>query len=88
MARQPDYKLSLFDKHTERKNPEAGAAWLNDNGSINIQLNLGVVINSSADLVVTLWLRDDKKPVAAKKTSTRRYSSGKEVTSHDDSIPF
>lgn len=58
MARKPDYDLSLMDKKSGRKNPNAGGAWLNDDGSINIQVNPFINITDNPDMVITLFPRN------------------------------
>jgi hypothetical protein len=57
MARKPDYDLTLLNKKTGRKNPSAGGAWLNDDGSINIQLNPFVTFTDDPDTIITLFPR-------------------------------
>jgi hypothetical protein len=58
MARKPDYDLSLMDKVSGRKNPSAGGAWINDDGSINIQLNPFITFTSDPNMVITLFPRN------------------------------
>ena len=54
MSRKPDYKLKVLNKKTSEKG-EVGAAWLNEDGSISIQLNMLVVLKRKKNLVLTLF---------------------------------
>ena len=55
-GRRPDFRVSAYNKVTQRKG-EIGAAWRNDNGSINIVLTPCVVIDPrlEPDLLLSLW---------------------------------
>lgn len=52
--KSPDYKVGCLNKVTGEKG-NIGAAWLNNDGTINIVLNNLVVVQASKDLVITLF---------------------------------
>ena len=53
---KPAYRLKILDKETDRKNENAGAAWINKDGSISIQVSPAVVINGNdINHVITLF---------------------------------
>ena len=55
-GRKPDYNLAALDKETGFKNNRIGAAWINPDGRISIQLNPFVVLDgTNPNLVVTLF---------------------------------
>lgn len=60
MSRLPDYKLKILDKKTGTKG-EVGAAWLNEDNSISIQLNVCVVLERKPDVVITLFPNDQHR---------------------------
>jgi hypothetical protein len=77
-ARKPDYDLSLMHKVTGRKNPSAGGAWLNDDGSINIQLNPFITFTDDPDTIITLFPRTAKSTAPpAPIPGVKRYRAGK-----------
>jgi len=53
--RPPDYRLKILNKVTEAKNPNAGAAWVNKDGSISLTINPGVVLTDNKDYILTLF---------------------------------
>lgn len=53
-ARKPDYWVKAMDKATNEKR-KVGAAWSNPDGSISIDIDAFTQINSSPDLVITLF---------------------------------
>jgi hypothetical protein len=55
MSRKPDFRLKLLNKVTNDKCINAGAGWLNSDGSINIQLDPFVYIKNNKDIVITLF---------------------------------
>lgn len=59
MSRLPDYRLKLLNKKTSAKNENAGAGWVNEDGSITLVLNPCVVLESNSDLLYTLFLAKD-----------------------------
>ena len=56
MSRKPDWDLKAMVKDTDEKN-RVGAAWSNENGSISIVLDPFIVLQSSKQLVLTLFPR-------------------------------
>jgi hypothetical protein len=48
-SRKPDYKVSVKERNGSRKGV-IGAAWLNENGSISIQLNPGTLLDYQTSL--------------------------------------
>lgn len=59
MGRTPDFDLKAMNKATNEK-ARAGAGWLNEDGSISIDLDAFIVLPASPDLVLTLFPRDGK----------------------------
>lgn len=53
-GRRPHYRLGALHKKTEERG-NVGAAWINDDGTIAIRLEPFVVLESSVDLVLTLF---------------------------------
>ncbi len=54
MSRKPDYDVAAMNKATDEK-ARVGAAWLNEDGSISITLSAFTKLESSKDLVITLF---------------------------------
>lgn len=59
--RQPDYVLKVFDK-TNQARGVVGAGWSDTNGRISIKLNPGVALSYNNDLVISLFINDQKGP--------------------------
>lgn len=59
-SRSPDYNVHAMDKRTDEK-ARVGAAWSNADGSVSIRLNPFVVLTSTSNLVLTLFVNDRKK---------------------------
>lgn len=60
-GRTPDFELKAMNRGTERSH-RVGAAWLNENGSISINLDEFVVLSGRENtLVLTLFPREDKR---------------------------
>ena len=57
-ARRPDFKIRLKDHRG--KTATVGAAWNNERGYLNIQINPGVVLDwrSLDGCVLTMWPND------------------------------
>lgn len=53
-GRRPDYRLAALNKATEETS-NVGAAWMHDKGRISIKLNAFVKLESSKDLILTLF---------------------------------
>lgn len=67
-GRKPDFWLKAFDKHLGKTSAnKVGAAWANEDGSISIDLNsfvtLETVTRVPEDLVITLFPIDRGKMV-------------------------
>lgn len=61
MERTPDYILKAMNKHTGEKSGRIGAAWNNPDGSIKIQLDLCVILDSrDKDLGIRLFPKEKK----------------------------
>lgn len=63
MTRKPDYWLKAMDKDTNEKG-KIGAAWINRDGSISIDIDAFTVLQSKPSLVLTLF-KIDRSPVNA-----------------------
>lgn len=50
----PDYSISLLNKETDQR-AYVGVAWLKEEGRISIKLNLGTVLTSDPNLIITLF---------------------------------
>ena len=57
MPRKPDYRLLAMNKSTDEKR-KVGAVWLNTDGSLSIALDPFTVLQSSPDLVLTIFPND------------------------------
>ncbi len=66
-GRRPDYKLKVMDK-TNSKTNDIGAAWLNANGSISIQLNVCTFMQYNPDLLITLFPNEELSKHYSKNT--------------------
>jgi hypothetical protein len=53
-SRTPDYVVKAVDKESGRK-MRVGAAWLNDNGTISIDLDVFVVLEGSRRPTINLF---------------------------------
>lgn len=54
MGRKPDYYLTVYDKTTEGRT-QAGAAWVQQDGSISITINPCVMLPSDRNLSIKLF---------------------------------
>lgn len=54
MGRKPDYNLVVYDKTTEGRT-QAGAAWVQQDGSISITINPCVMLPSDRNLSIKLF---------------------------------
>lgn len=59
--RKPDYRLKVLDKKTGAKTNDAGAGWLNDNGTVSIVLGPATALSYNKNLVITLFPLKDKE---------------------------
>lgn len=59
--RKPDYWVKAMNKDTNEKR-KIGAAWVNSDGSISVDIDAFTVLQSSPSLVVTLF-PIDRSPV-------------------------
>lgn len=64
MKRKPDYKLRLRDRDTKSTSPRSGVGWKNDDGSISLQLDIGVVIRWDDPVNITLFSFENEKEVS------------------------
>ena len=55
MAKKPDYRLKILNKKTDKSNQNAGAAWVNKDGSISLIINPCIVLDDDEDKVYTLF---------------------------------
>ena len=62
MATKPTHRLKVMNKKTNAKCNDAGAAWLNKDGSISIVLGACVVLTEDRDMVYTLFPIDREEP--------------------------
>jgi len=94
IGRTPDFNLSAMDKNANRKG-QVGCAWENEDGTIAIRLNFGVVLDTNLyDYVLTLFPKNykprEKRPQRKVQTGTRVYDD-LEPAPHekeDGEIPF
>lgn len=56
-GRSPDLILKVMDKKTGEK-AKQGAAWINEDGSITVQLDLCCTLTRNPDIVITLFPAD------------------------------
>lgn len=74
---KPDYNLTIYDKRDESRCNNAGAGWIQDNGSISIMLNPGIMLTRNKNLYITLFKTEKDKEVLNPPT-----------INYDDDIPF
>jgi hypothetical protein len=60
-GRSPDYRLKLYDRDL-KKGGDAGAAWVNEDGSISITLNIGIVLQERDGLSINLFKNEPYDP--------------------------
>lgn len=53
-GRKPDYWVKAMNKATNEKR-KIGAAWMNEDGSVSINIDCFTVLQASPDLVITLF---------------------------------
>ena len=58
MSRTPDYILKVMDKVTDARSGKLGCAWVNDDGSLTIQVDPGVAISYTTTQVIKLFPND------------------------------
>jgi hypothetical protein len=63
IARKPDFWVKAMNKATNEKR-KIGAAWLNKDGSVSVDIDAFTILQSSPDLVITLF-PIDRTPVNA-----------------------
>lgn len=54
MSRKPDYRLGAMNKSTDEK-ASVGAAWINEDGTISVTLQMFVTLRANKNLVLTLF---------------------------------
>jgi hypothetical protein len=59
-GRLPDYRVAMMNKKTEEKNGSVGGAWINEDGTISIILDGFIRIDSTKDLLMTLFPRKER----------------------------
>ncbi len=61
MSRNPDWKLKVKPRNGEKwEQNTVGRGWSNDNGTISIQLNTCINIDSRDDVTILLCPLDEK----------------------------
>jgi hypothetical protein len=84
MPRKPDYTLSVMDKESGKKLPNAGGAWKNEDGSLSISLNACVVLTSDKNLSIVLFPASTSPPSSSQKTGGSVKSPPKKQSSFGD----
>ena len=79
-SKKPDMRLKFLNKTTSEKG-DLGAAWKNDDGTINIRLNAKVVLTQEPDEILTLFPAEytPKYSSAPKAVPPGTYASQDEV---------
>lgn len=54
-GRKPNYRIGIMDKKLGVKNNSAGAAWLNNDGTISLVIEGFVEVRGGPDLLITLF---------------------------------
>lgn len=54
-TRKPDYTVSVMNKDTQKKLPNAGGAWKNQDGSIFISFNPCVMLSGNDNIAIALF---------------------------------
>ncbi len=65
-GRAPDFHLKALNRRTERRTGKIGAAWLNTDGSITLQLDMCISIPDDPDILLTLFPNDGAKKTPVK----------------------
>jgi hypothetical protein len=89
----PDYTISVFSKSTQKKSGNIGAAWVQEDGRIQIQLNPGAaLIGGISDFMITLFPYDGgqsaPKPAPAPARRAPAVRPPPSFDDMDDDIPF
>jgi len=58
-GRKPTHRLKAYNPSTKRST-NAGVGWLNENGSVSISIDDGVVLGIHRDLIINLWPINEK----------------------------
>lgn len=66
-ANQPDYILGAYDKETQDRTPNIGAAWKQEDGRIFLKLSPCVKIEYDPDMMITLFPQTSKNAKKPKK---------------------
>lgn len=89
-GRKPDYSVSALNPKTNLKG-KVGAAWTNDDGSLQLKLDPFVVLKGEDDLLIRLF-PTEKVPGAAAKPQQSSMDLKPGATPRrgdlDDEIPF
>jgi hypothetical protein len=52
---RPTHTIKVMDRATKQKGGRVGAAWLNKDGSISIQLDVGISLSWNDGLMITAF---------------------------------
>jgi hypothetical protein len=80
-GRQPNYSVGALNRETDEKNPKVGAAWSNDDGSIDVQINDFIIIYGGKSTYLRLFPR-------GKPQSPKPKSEEPDNNLANDDIPF
>lgn len=83
-GKRPKYWLKITDKANTKHRGQAGVAFENEFGQLNIVLNPGVVLHWNDEVFITLNLITDEHPAPGSNLpATKKKKDG-----GDDDIPF
>jgi len=86
-GRKPDYSVGALNRDTDEKNSKVGAAWRNDDGSIDVQINDFIVIRGSKTTYLRLFPSQDRSQARLLQTPQEENKAYTTKNLQDD-IPF
>ena len=87
-GRKPDYSVGALNRDTDEKNPKVGAAWCNDDGSIDININDFVVIRGSKATYLRLFPYRERSASVPPPTPQEEPKQPYTTKDLQDDIPF
>lgn len=85
---KPKYWLKITDKNNTKDRAQAGVAFENEFGQLNIKLNPGIVLRWNDEVFITLNLYTDEYPSPGGKLPATKRKEEKEGNDDDGDIPF
>lgn len=80
MGKSPDFNITCLHKGSQDRNNNLGVAWKQEDGSLRLKLNPGVVLSYDPDILIALF--PNNRPLSAPKRAKPVPDSA------DNDIPF